>query len=252
MPEERARQLGSGGAAVRPFPEAPRAPRRQTAPSRAPRFATADVVLTTYPLLARDTELFKKQRFATVVLDEAQTIKTASSTFTHAACALQAEFRLALSGTPMENHLGELWSVMRFVLPELFGEARAFAPRVPSRPIERDGAASARGELVKRIAPFMLRRRKDQVASELPPKTIIVEPVELEDAQRDVYETVRAAMDERVRQALRERGIAQSHIIVLDALLKLRQAVAATPAFSRQRRRRRPAPRSSMCSSGCG
>jgi SNF2 family DNA or RNA helicase len=192
--------------------------------SRVSGFDEADVVLTTYPLLTRDEELFAGRKFATVVLDEAQTIKSAGSTFTHAACALSAEFRLALSGTPMENPLGELWSVMRFTLPELLGEARTFA-RAFRRPIERDGSAGARQELVRRLAPFLLRRRQDQVASELPPKTVIVEAVDLEDAQRDVYETVRAAMDVRVRQALAERGIAQSHIIVLDALLKLRQAV---------------------------
>jgi superfamily II DNA or RNA helicase len=192
--------------------------------TRAHAFDAADVVLTSYPLLARDADFFQGLRFATVVLDEAQTIKTASSTFTHAACALQADFRLALSGTPMENHLGELWSVMRFVLPELFGDSRSFT-RGFRKPIERDGSEGARRELVTRLAPFMLRRRKEQVASELPPKTIIVESVVLEDAQRDVYETVRASMDERVRQALAERGMAQSHIIVLDALLKLRQAV---------------------------
>jgi superfamily II DNA or RNA helicase len=192
--------------------------------SRTQGFTAADVVLTTYPLLARDADFFASQRFATVVLDEAQIIKTATSTFTHAACALRADFRLALSGTPMENHVGELWSVMRFALPELFGEARAFT-RTFRKPIERDGSEVARRELVTRLSPFVLRRRKEQVASELPPKTIIVEPVVLDDAQRDVYETVRASMDERVRQALAERGIAQSHIIVLDALLKLRQAV---------------------------
>jgi superfamily II DNA or RNA helicase len=197
-------------------------------PDRATRvasFETADVILTTYPLLVRDAELLASRRFATVVLDEAQTIKTAASTYTHAVCALRADFRLALSGTPMENHLGELWSVMRFVLPELLGDGKSFA-RTFRRPIERDGGSDeARNALVERLAPFILRRRKEQVASELPPKTIIVEPVTLEDAQRDVYETVRSAMDKRVREALAARGMARSHIVVLDALLKLRQAV---------------------------
>ena len=186
--------------------------------------AGADVVLTTYAILARDEELFTTQPFSTVVLDEAQTIKTAASVFTRAACAVNATSRVALSGTPMENHLGELWSVMRFVLPELFGESRAFA-RAFRRPIEKDGSAPARRELVARLRPFLLRRRKDEVASELPAKTVVIEYVELESAQRDVYETVRAAMDQRVKEALADRGLARSQIIVLDALLKLRQAV---------------------------
>jgi len=196
-------------------------------PDRATRtsgIASADVVLTTYAILARDEELFTTQRFSTVVLDEAQTIKTSSSTFTRAACGVAAEFRLALSGTPMENHLGELWSVFRFVLPELLGASRTFS-RAFRKPIEKDGSAPARHELVARLQPFLLRRRKEQVATELPAKTVIVEHVELETAQRDVYETVRAAMDERVKEALADRGLARSQIIVLDALLKLRQAV---------------------------
>jgi superfamily II DNA or RNA helicase len=184
----------------------------------------AALVLTTYSLLARDTALFTTQPFSTVVLDEAQMAKTATSAVTHAACALKADFRLALSGTPMENNLGELWSVMRFALPELFGDSRTFT-RVFRTPIEREGSDEARHALVKRLAPFVLRRRKEQVASELPQKTIIVETVVLDDTQRDVYETVRAAMDKRVREALAARGLAKSHIVVLDALLKLRQAV---------------------------
>jgi SNF2 family DNA or RNA helicase len=124
----------------------------------------------------------------------------------------------------MENHLGELWSVFRFVLPELLGASRTFA-RAFRKPIEKDGTAPARSELVVRLRPFLLRRRKEEVASELPAKTVIVEHVELETAQRDVYETVRAAMDQRVKEALADRGLARSQIIVLDALLKLRQAV---------------------------
>jgi superfamily II DNA or RNA helicase len=192
--------------------------------SRLEGFDTADVVLTTYAILLRDAALFEARRFSTVVLDEAQTVKTAASAVTHAACAIPAEFRLALSGTPMENHLGELWSVMRFALPELLGDAKAFT-RAFRRPIEREGSEPARRALIARLAPFVLRRRKEQVASELPAKTVVVETIELEEAQRNVYETVRAAMDTRVREALAERGMARSHIIVLDALLKLRQAV---------------------------
>ena len=194
---------------------------RQASASRIPE---SDVVLTTYPLLVRDASLLEGLSFSTVVLDEAQNIKTAGSTYAHAACKLRAEFRLALSGTPMENHLGELWSVLRFVLPELLGDSRSFA-KAFRRPIERDGDDETRRSLIARIAPFLLRRLKEQVARELPQKTLIVEPIELDDAQRDVYESVRAVMDERVQDALREKGLARSHIVLLDALLKLRQVV---------------------------
>jgi len=182
------------------------------------------VVLTTYPTLVRDEALFAGVRFATVVLDEAQAIKTAGATLATVACALRADFRLALTGTPMENHLGELWSVMRFALPELLPDARTFA-RVFRRPIERDGHDLARHTLKARLAPFVLRRLKEEVASELPAKTIMVERIELSPKQREVYETVRVTMHARVQQALEERGLARSQIVLLDALLKLRQAV---------------------------
>jgi len=197
---------------------------RQTSAEASAAFSECDVVLTTYPTLVRDEALFAGVRFATVVLDEAQAIKTAGATLATVACALRADFRLALTGTPMENHLGELWSVMRFALPELLPDARTFA-RVFRRPIERDGHDLARHTLKARLAPFVLRRLKEEVASELPAKTIMVERIELSPKQREVYETVRVTMHARVQQALEERGLARSQIVLLDALLKLRQAV---------------------------
>lgn len=183
-----------------------------------------DVVLTTYPTLLRDEELFTRARFSTVVADEAQAFKNAASGLAAAVCALRADFRLALTGTPMENHLGELWSVMRFALPELLPDSRTFA-RLYRRPIEREGHEEARRQLRARLAPFMLRRLKGEVASELPEKTVVVERVELTESQRETYETVRVTMSARVQLALEQKGLARSQIVVLDALLKLRQAV---------------------------
>ena len=187
-------------------------------------WAEADVVITTYPILVKDEALFVGHHFSMAVLDEAQTIKTATSSAAHAACRLNASFRLALTGTPMENHLGELWSVLRFTLPELLPEEKAFN-QLYRKPIEREGDETMRTALRARLGPFLLRRTKELVASDLPSKTVTTTMVELEAAQRDVYETVRAAMNERVRDALATRGLARSHVVVLDALLKLRQAV---------------------------
>ncbi len=187
-------------------------------------FAEADVIVTTYPILARDGALFAKRSFSTIVLDEAQSIKNPASGMAIAAFGLTGAFRLALTGTPLENHLGELWSLFRYVLPELLPDARGFGD-IYRRPIENRGDAEARASLRGRLFPFLLRRTKELVAKDLPPKTLTVTRVELEPAQRDVYETIRASMSARVAEALASRGLQQAQIIILDALLKLRQAV---------------------------
>jgi len=157
------------------------------------------------------------------VLDEAQNIKNADAKSAHVARRLTAHQRIALSGTPVENHLGELWSLLAYVDAGILGDRRAFTRNFRT-PIERHGDAQRRAALSARIAPFVLRRTKADVARELPEKTEIVRTVELGAAQRDLYETIRAAMHERVRSAIAERGLARSSIVVLDALLKLRQA----------------------------
>ena len=187
-------------------------------------FAEADVIVTTYPILVRDGALFAKRSFSTIVLDEAQSIKNPASGMALAAFALTGAFRLALTGTPLENHLGELWSLFRYVLPELLPDAKGFGD-IYRRPIENRGDAAARTSLRGRLFPFLLRRTKELVAKDLPPKTLTVTRVELEPAQRDVYETIRASMSARVAEALASRGLQQAQIIILDALLKLRQAV---------------------------
>src|SRR5208282_201897 len=127
-----------------------------------------------------------------------------------------------LTGTPMENHLGELWSQFNFLLPGFLGDETRFR-KLFRNPIEKGGDTERREVLARRIAPFVLRRRKEQVAAELPPKTEITHNVELSGAQRDLYETIRLAMHARVQAEVREKGLSRSHIIILDALLKLRQ-----------------------------
>ncbi len=194
-------------------------------PDRASRFdevREADLVLTTYPLLARDLEPLTAQSYHLLILDEAQAIKNPRTQVSHAVRRLEASHRLCLTGTPMENHLGELWSVFDFLLPGLLGTHRQFR-RLFRTPIEKHDDGERRTSLARRIRPFFLRRTKAEVATELPPKTEILRTTALEGAQRDLYETVRLAMHHKVRQALAAQGLDRSRIVVLDALLKLRQ-----------------------------
>ncbi|MNZ31844.1 RNA polymerase-associated protein RapA [compost metagenome] len=181
-----------------------------------------DLILTTYALLPRDIEALCKQPLHLLILDEAQYIKNATSKAAQAALRLEARQRLCLTGTPLENHLGELWSLFNLLMPGWLGNSRDFT-RHYRTPIEKRGDSQRLAHLNARIKPFLLRRRKDQVATELPAKTEIVQWVELSQAQRDLYETVRLAMDRKVRDEIERKGLAGSHIVILDALLKLRQ-----------------------------
>ena len=194
-------------------------------PSRHERFAEisdVDLVLTTYALLWRDQEILAKHKFHLLILDEAQYVKNAATKSATAIRELEARHRLCLTGTPLENHLGELWAQFDFLLPGFLGTQKDFSKRWRI-PIEK-GSDQVRAQLLaRRIRPFMLRRRKADVAAELPPKTTVVRTVEIEGGQRDLYETVRAAMQEKIRAAIADKGFARSQIVVLDALLKLRQ-----------------------------
>lgn len=182
----------------------------------------ADVALTTYPLLARDHEHLEKTGYHLLVLDEAQNIKNPITVAAKAARALTARHRICLSGTPVENHLGELWSLFQFLMPGFLGTDADFRRRFRN-PIEKSGDKEARERLSRRVRPFMLRRTKGQVVKELPPKTEVVETVEFEDPQRDLYESIRVAMDKQVRDLIANQGFEKSRIQVLDALLQLRQ-----------------------------
>ena len=195
-------------------------------PDRAARFPDIpahDLVITTYPLLSRDHAVLAEQDWHAVVLDEAQTIKNPLATTSRLARTLRARQRWCLSGTPLENHLGELWSLFDFLMPGFLGDLKGFGRRFRT-PIEKNGD-EARGALLRsRITPFLLRRTKEEVAADLPPKSEITESVEMAAPQRAVYEGIRLAMHAKVRDAIAKRGIAGSGIIILDALLKLRQA----------------------------
>ncbi|WP_155890637.1 DEAD/DEAH box helicase [Desulfuromonas sp. TF] len=195
-------------------------------PDRAGHFETLacyDLIITSYALLHRDAAVLRRHLFHSVILDEAQAIKNARSKGAQTACLLRAVNRLCLTGTPLENHLGELWSLFHFLMPGFLGHESDFN-HLFRQPIEKRGDVQRQQELTRRIAPFILRRDKGQVATELPPKTDISQSVELAGPQRRLYETIRAAMAEKVGTLLRQKGLARSHIEVLDALLKLRQA----------------------------
>jgi len=186
---------------------------------------TADVTLTTYALMRLDAAVLGAKTWDTVVLDEAQAIKNPDSQVARAAYGLQASFRVALSGTPIENRLEELWSLMHFTNPGLLGGRKAFEERW-SRPIS-DNQKGAAEKLRARIRPFVLRRLKRDVAPELPPRTDSVRHVTLSERERAVYDAVYAATREEVVSQLEEGG---SVLKALEALLRLRQA-ACHPAL---------------------
>ena len=192
---------------------------------RKPHFNTIndyDVVLTTYQLLIRDQEAFLAQDYHVLIIDEAQFIKNPRTKINQIVQKLHARHRLCLTGTPMENHLGELWSLFNFLLPGLLGDNRQFQ-RLFRVPIEKQHDIERSASLWQRIAPFFMRRTKQQVLQELPPKIEMLRSVELEGDQRDLYESIRVALHEKVASIIKAKGLANSQIIILDALLKLRQ-----------------------------
>ena len=182
-----------------------------------------DVVVTGYSLLQLDSEVLLAREYYLVILDEAQTIKNPRAKVSTVARSIRAEHRLALTGTPVENHLGELWSLFDFVQSGLLRDERHFA-RHYRTPIEKDGNRQRAQALAQRLAPFLLRRTKDAVAKDLPPKTEIIETLAFDERQRDFYDGIRLASHRRIQEVVREQGLARSQITILDALLKLRQA----------------------------
>ncbi len=181
-----------------------------------------DLVVTSYPVLLRDAEELLSQPFHYVVLDEAHTIKNTTSQVTKVAYRIDARHRLCLSGTPIENNLGELWSLFYFLMPGFLGSEDSFN-RCFRAPIEKNRDEGMRKRLSERVAPLMLRRTKKLVATELPPKTEIVQSVDLSPKQVELYEAVRAAVSREVHEEIERFGAEKTKLMVLDALMKLRQ-----------------------------
>jgi superfamily II DNA or RNA helicase len=195
-------------------------------PQRAQHFAELeryDLIVTSYALLVRDEELHQEQGYHYLILDEAQSIKNPRAKSAQAACAITTRHRLCLTGTPLENHLGELWSLFHFLMPGFLGNQKQFT-KLFRTPIEKHGDGVRQDQLQRRLTPFVLRRTKEQVMQELPPKTQMIREAVLGDAQAKLYESLRLAMTDKIGKLLERKGLQKSHIEILDALLKLRQA----------------------------
>ncbi len=184
--------------------------------------AGVDVVLTSYSLIRRDVEELKKVKWRSVVLDEAQNIKNADSATAQACKSIEADTRLALTGTPLENRLTELWSLFDFLMPGFLGTADAFHDRF-EQPIMVQGDMGVRDRLKKRIHPFILRRLKTEVAKDLPPKTETVAWCEMEAGQAALYQEVLEESRRKVFDTIEKVGFNRSRVSILAALMKLRQ-----------------------------
>jgi superfamily II DNA or RNA helicase len=184
-------------------------------------FDDYDLVLTTYGTLRRDAANLAQTRLDYAILDEAQAIKNAGTDAAKSARLLRADHRLALSGTPVENHLGELWSLFEFLNPGMLGTAAAFQSEGAGL---RNPDASTRRQLARALRPFILRRTKEQVARDLPPKIEQTLACELEPTQRALYEELRHHYRQSLLGRLEREGLERVTMHVLEALLRLRQA----------------------------
>lgn len=180
------------------------------------------VIITTYGLLQTESELFSTRVFETIVLDEAQAIKNSSAKRSQAAMKLNGHFKVITTGTPIENHLGELWNLFRFINPGLLGSLRAFRERF-AIPIEKDRDSATQAQLQALIRPFILRRHKRDVLKELPEKTEIVLSVDLSPPEQAFYEALRRTAVESLERDPESSGGTQ-HLKVLAQIMRLRRA----------------------------
>jgi hypothetical protein len=191
-----------------------------------------DLVLTTYGTLRRDAALFAKGKFDYGILDESQTVKNASTEQAKAVRLLRTEHRLAMSGTPIENHLGELWSLFDFLNPGMLGNAAVFR-NLTSTGIGPNG--ESRELLSRGLRPFILRRTKSQVAKDLPEKTEQTVYCDLEKEQRKTYDELRDFYRASLAGKIAEMGWSKAKIVVLEALLRLRQAACHPGLIDKKR-----------------
>lgn len=183
-----------------------------------------DIVISSYSLIVNDLRHWQRQPLSWVVLDEAQWIKNPRTQASQAVRQLNSRFRLCLSGTPVENHLGELWSILDFLMPNCLGGSNDFK-RYFQKPIEQRANSARLQQLLQRVAPFLLRRTKDQVAGDLPAKTEIYQTVSLADDQQAFYDELKSSQWSQLQEHLTDTPHGgQQQILLLTALLKLRQA----------------------------
>jgi len=186
------------------------------------RMAESDLVVTSYALIRRDAEHYRALEFDTVVLDEAQHIKNRQTQNAQAVKAVRCRHRLVLTGTPLENSVLDLWSIFDFLMPGYLGTAQDFRERY-ELPITRDKNVEVQARLSRRLRPFLLRRLKREVAADLPAKIEQVSFCELTSDQRSVYQQVVEASRKEILDAVGVQGLARSRMVVLNALLRLRQ-----------------------------
>ena len=194
-------------------------------PDRRKRFAEIaghHLIVTTYPLLDRDGDALFDRDYEIAVLDEAQAAKNPASAVAKRIREIRARQRLALTGTPVENSLQELWALYDWLVPGLLGNRKKFTTEFRT-PIEKHGDRARQRLLAARVKPFLMRRTKEEVAPELPERTVIDETIPLEGAQAALYESIRTTMDGQIREAIAAQGIAASNVAIFEALLNLRQ-----------------------------
>ena len=190
--------------------------------SRFEDIAKSDLVITSYALIRRDAEKYREFEFDTLVLDEAQHIKNRQTQNSQAVKAVKADYRVVLTGTPMENSVLDLWSILDFLMPGYLGSATDFKERY-EQPITRDKDEAVQARLGRRLRPFILRRLKTDVAKDLPAKLEQISYCELTDDQLEIYKQVLAVSRKEVMDAVGANGVAKSKMVVLNALLRLRQ-----------------------------
>jgi superfamily II DNA or RNA helicase len=187
-----------------------------------PRISQHDLVITSYALLRRDTDHYRGLEFDTVILDEAQHIKNRETQNAQAVKAIRSQHRLVLTGTPLENSVLDLWSIFDFLMSGYLGAAADFRERYEV-PIAREKSAEAQARLARRLRPFLFRRLKREVAADLPEKIEQVSYCELSEDQRGLYQQVLEASRREIVGAVEANGLARSRMVILTALLRLRQ-----------------------------
>ncbi len=191
----------------------------------------ADIILTTYTIVRNEIQQLRKRSFRYLILDEAQNIKNLTSRISRAVLLLNGEYKLAISGTPLENNLMELYSLFRFLNPGMFGTIKEFQKNY-ANPIQRDSCQITAEDLRRKIRPFLLRRLKNEVAKDLPEKVEQVLMVEMDDDQRSLYESRREYYFRSVQEKVERDGLAESQIYILQAISELRQIASAPESRS--------------------
>ncbi len=194
----------------------------------------SDIILTTYAMVRNDIETFSKQEFHYVILDESQNIKNVSAMVTQAVFLLKAEHRLALSGTPIENNLTELYSLFRFLNPTMFGSLEDFNSAY-TYPIQKNDDKDTLLSLRKKIFPFMLRRLKKDVLKELPDRIEQTLFVEMDKEQHGFYEERRKYYYRQIKQNIAEEGVQKSQFMMFQALNELRRIASVPESMSEGR-----------------